>query len=625
MELLMRWVWLAATVGLAACVYDEECVRGYVEVDGTCVPADGGAADADGLDGGVDGGAADGAVDGSSPDAAIPARLRSLELVGGILQEPFDPEIFSYTGFAGALTDAVQVRATAAPDLTIAVEGAPVTSGELSEALPLSPDSTRVTVVVTSPGGAMSTYTVDITKGAGTYFKHQAPEVSDYYGSAIDLDGATLVVGVPGDDAATADPRTTEESRDSGAVFVYERSDEGWRRTAFLKTRPVIPAARFGGAVAVDGDTLVVGAVAKDSNTGATYVFERTEGSWELTQLLAHPFPNPGDFCGGSVAVDGDVVAVACAGDPNPASGVQRTPSTDPRSFPFAGSVLIFRRRSTGRFELEAYVKPHNPGQDDRFGQSIALLGDHLVVGAIEESTNAAGVNDASANNDNLTRSGAAYLFRYDPVLDTWSEVAFLKALEPDEEDRFGLRVGISPDWIVVASTVEASGTGEPTDDSTPSAGAVYAYPLLADGSVGAPVYLKSPAINAEDQFGQGLAIEGDRLVVGAPGEDSNASGVHDAVAGSFNSRSVGAAYEYRLVGGNWVFRRYIKPLRVETDNPTDRTQFGYMAKFGWAVAISHGIVAISAEGDASSATGIDGGGTWDFLARNYSGAVYVY
>ena len=147
--------------------------------------------------------------------------------------------------------------------------------------------------------------------------------------------------------------------------------------------------------------------------------------------------------------------------------------------------------------------------------------------------------------------------------------------------------------------------------------GAVFVYDLETEEKL----KVKSPRVDAEDQFGRAVALsdDGQILVVSAFGEDSDVTGVlatPDAVSDNNNAAESGAVYVYLRNGSDWNLEAYIKAPVID---PTPEDEIGDV--FGWAVALSGdgSTLAISAVGEDSDGTGPENNG-----ASN-SGAVYVY
>ena len=128
------------------------------------------------------------------------------------------------------------------------------------------------------------------------------------------------------------------------------------------------------------------------------------------------------DNFGFAVAVAGDTVVVGAHREDSNATGVNGN-QADNSAFD-AGAAYVFVRSGT-TWTQQAYLKASNTGADDRFGWSVAVAGDTVVVGAINEESNATGVNGNQADNS-ATNAGAAYLFVRSGT--TWTQQAYLKA-----------------------------------------------------------------------------------------------------------------------------------------------------------------------------------------------------
>jgi len=167
------------------------------------------------------------------------------------------------------------------------------------------------------------------------------------------------------------------------------------------KHQALDPAAGddFGGAVAIDGDVIVIGAPEDDddgSSSGAAYVFRFDGTEWAQEQKLTAFDADGGDDYGYSVAISGDTIIVGANRDDLP--GLSR-----------AGSVYVYRFVA-GSWEHEDHLTAPDIAADDRFGTSVAIDGDTLVVGAFNEDSNATGINGDQSDNS-AYESGAVYIF----------------------------------------------------------------------------------------------------------------------------------------------------------------------------------------------------------------------
>src|SRR5262249_49575291 len=143
---------------------------------------------------------------------------------------------------------------------------------------------------------------------------------------------------------------------------------------------------------------------------------------WSQQAYLKASNTGGGDEFGISVAVSGDTVVVGARFEASNATGVNGNQADNSASQ--SGAAYVFTR-SGGVWSQQAYLKASNTEACDRFGWSVAVSGDTVVVGALGESSNATGVNGNQADNS-ACGSGAASVFP--PSGGVWSQQAYLKA-----------------------------------------------------------------------------------------------------------------------------------------------------------------------------------------------------
>ena len=373
------------------------------------------------------------------------------------------------------------------------------------------------------------------------------------------------------------------------------------------------PAANnsFGGSLALDGDTLVVGSVGQDtlgSNSGAAYVFTRTAGVWSQQAFLKASNPGASDNFGRSIDVDGDTLIVGAPNEDSNALGVGGS-QTD-NSAANSGAAYVFVRSGTSWLQ-QAYVKASNTGADDQFGYSVALVGDTAVVGAVNEASNATGVNGVQSNNSQ-SKAGATYVFTRSGS--TWSQQAYLKASNTDNNDQFGIALAMSGETLVIGSAGESSSSpgvnGNQLDESQQDAGAAYVF-VRTSGVWAQQAYIKASNPGLEDLFGIEVALHGDTLVVGAFHENSNATGV-DGNQADESADDAGAAYVFERNGTTWSQLAYLKASNTQAGD-----------SFGGACAVFGESIVCSAIAESSNATGIDGDQANDLAPQ--AGACYAF
>jgi trimeric autotransporter adhesin len=332
---------------------------------------------------------------------------------------------------------------------------------------------------------------------------------------------------------------------------------------AYLKASNTGPGDQFGYAVAMSGDTLVIGAYGEDSSaagvdgdqadnaassSGAAYVFVRNGSTWSQQAYLKASNAGANDLFGYSVGVADDTIVVGAFMEDSSAAGVNGDQANNGANG--SGAAYVFVRDGT-IWTQQAYLKASNTGMGDWFGWSVAISGDTVLVGALREDSGATGVNGDQSGSGAID-SGAVYVFVRNGS--TWSQQAYLKPSNTDIHDEFGYSVAASGDTILIgASDEDSSATGVDGDqgnDGAPSAGAAFIF-VRTGAAWTQQAYLKASNTGAEDFFGISVAISGDTALVGAFNEDGSATGVNGD-QGSNGAVESGAAYVFVRNGAIW-------------------------------------------------------------------------
>jgi hypothetical protein len=407
----------------------------------------------------------------------------------------------------------------------------------------------------------------------------------------------------------------------SGAVYVFTRDAGVWTQQAYLKASNTDAGDEFGVSVAVDGDTLAVGAHFEGSNAtgvngnqadnsaqnaGAVYVFTRTAGVWTQQAYLKASNTDAGDEFGINIALSGNTLAVGALGEGSDAKGVNGNQADN--NAPNSGAVYLFTR-SAGVWAQEAYVKASNHAA--QFGYSVALKNDTLAVGAPFEWGAATGVNGDQFDNT-APEAGAVYVFTR--TAGVWSQEAYLKASNTNAGDRFGQGLGLDGDTLIVGARFEASAASgvnaNQADNTAPNAGAVYVFTRTA-GAWSQDAYLKPSNAGPGQNFGGTVAIAGDLVAVGARLEDSDATGINGNQANN-SAPDSGAVYVFSRSGGVWTQKDYLKASNTNAGD-----------QFGVFIALSGSTLTVGAVLEDSNAIGVNGNQA-DNSAQD-SGAVYVF
>jgi hypothetical protein len=484
------------------------------------------------------------------------------------------------------------------------------------------------------------------------YVKASNTDARDAFGWCVAVSSNTLVVGAYEEDSdATGINGDQNNNRASlsGAVYVYVRDGDTWRQEAYLKASnssgPSFAGDPFGDgfgwALAISGDTLVVTSPQEDSSatgvngdqndnqapgSGAAYVFVREGTNWSQQAYLKASNTDATDVFGVSVSISGETIVVGALDDDSRATGVNGDPFDN--SITQAGAAYVFVREGTN-WTQQAYLKASNtpaennpPTSEERFGISVGVSGDTIVVGAWEEDGRATGVNGDQFNKG-ATSAGAAYVFTREGA--NWTQQAYLKASNTGAGDQFGSSVAISGDTIVVGARQEDSNAtgvnGTQADNAATDSGAAYVF--VREGTNWTQqAYLKASNTGPGDRFGASVAISEHTLVVGAggfdyingvggAGEDSSATGV-DGDQSSNGARDAGAAYVFARNGTNWTQQAYLKASNT-----------GAGDYFGRWVAVAGPTVVVGAPGEASLAKGINGDQANNSAAQ--AGAAYIF
>jgi hypothetical protein len=297
---------------------------------------------------------------------------------------------------------------------------------------------------------------------------------SDTFSYSVAMSGTKVVVGAP----------YSDDPNNSGSVYVYNLDGTGEQK---ITASDAADSDLFGFSVAINEDKVIVGAYGNDdsgSASGSVYVYN-LDGTGEQ-KITASDGASNSRF-GWSVAVSDTHIVVGANGD-------------DDRGI-YSGSVYVYNTDGTGQVKITA----SDGAEFDGFGFSVAVTDNHIVVGA--------------PNNDDPSNSGSVYVYN----LDGTGQVK-ITASDAELGDAFGYSVAVSDTHIVVGAAED--------DDRGSMSGSAYVYNL--DGTGEQKITASDGAVN--DRFGAAVAIQGDKIIVGANGDDD---------AGNMS----GAVYVYNLDG----------------------------------------------------------------------------
>lgn len=361
---------------------------------------------------------------------------------------------------------------------------------------------------------------------------------------------------------------------------------------------------RYGFDVALDGERALIGALFDDLpgaiDAGSARVLERqSSGAWLQVANLTAFDKFAGDQFGYSVALDGDRAIVGSPQDDDKGSA--------------SGSAYVFERQPGGTWQLATKLVAADGAIGDFFGRAVAIDGDRAMVGSV--------LDDDGAGN-----AGSVYVFERSGA-GTWSFVQKLGATSPEADARFGIELALDGDRVAIGATLD--------DEGAVDGGAVYVFER-SFGSWSEVAELVAPDAAASDEFGEALALQNDRLIVGVRKDDDGATDAGSArvferspggtwsevaalrasapVAGALLGSSVALDGERVIAGATsegsvpaahgraLLFTRESATVWHETATLAS-SEGSDGALFGAAVALSSGRALISADQDDAGAT----------------------
>lgn len=382
------------------------------------------------------------------------------------------------------------------------------------------------------------------------------PGSGDRFGYSVAVSGDVVVVGAYHNDHA---------ANNSGIAYIYtyDSSSKTYIQSARLTASDAGADDYFGYNVAINGDTVVVGAYGDIDNglvSGSAYVFVKPQGGWssktedaKLTASDANSF----ERVGYSVAVSGDTVVVGGYFDNE--HGVD------------SGAAYIYNKPEAGWSSKteDAKLTASDAAEYDYFAISVAISGDTVVVGSIYDDTD-------------INNSGSAYVFvRPDGGWSSGHEDAKLTASDAAVYDYFGVSVAIDGDTIVVGASSD--------EDQGDFTGSAYLFIKPEGGWSSGHENAKLTASDGgyDHGFGGSVAISGDTLVIGALGRDN----------------ATGAAYLFTRPVSGW--HSGTEDLRITASDGADNDCFG---------------ISVSISG-----TTVAAGAPYDDDRIGDSGSAYVY
>lgn len=380
-----------------------------------------------------------------------------------------------------------------------------------------------------------------------------APSGVDSFGKSVAIAGSTVVVGAYTEDLGVSD---------AGCAYVFDVAAANPTTPIATLNNPT-PAnlEYFGYSVSISGTRILVGAHFDDfgnGRAGSAYVFDLNRQT-PATPIATfnNPTPSGNDQFGRSVAISGSLALVASYQDDTVALN--------------AGSAYVYDVASATPTTVLATLNTPSPTAGDGFGTTVALSGNILVVGSPLDDSGAAD-------------SGCVFVFNLASPTPA-NPIAKINNPSPATNDQFGNSVAISGSIVVVGSHLDDTGA---TDS-----GSVYVFDL-ANGPPAAPIHtIPNPTPATVDLFGFAVAISGQRIVAGAHGDDTGASGA-------------GSAYVFDLS----------KPSPTVPVATLNNPEPGLNDQFGYSVGISGSRVVAGARQDSQGASSAGSAYVFDILGE---------
>jgi hypothetical protein len=338
------------------------------------------------------------------------------------------------------------------------------------------------------------------------------PLIDAYLGATVATNGSYTAAGAP---------YASVGAQNDGVVYLF--SNATWQQQTILLPNDPDSLSQFGNALAINDNTLFVGAPMHDSfgvNAGAVYVFTFDGVSWVQQQKLIGVDTAPGDRFGSALALNDGWLAVSAPLHSSPGSP--------------GGAVYLFE------FDGVSWVQRYKVGAPDtiagdRFGSAIALDDGWLAVGVpLHRFVGSA--------------SGAVYLFEFNGT--AWVQRQKFVASDTAGSDQFGSALALENRRLVVGAPLHNS--------NGPASGAVYIFERATTTWIERAKLIGSDT-NAGDRLGGSISIDGNTILVGAYG---------DTAAGP----ATGAAYVFVEVTGSEVTNTpsvIVTPTETSTPSPT--------------------------------------------------------
>jgi hypothetical protein len=287
---------------------------------------------------------------------------------------------------------------------------------------------------------------------------------SDDSHGTLALNGDTAVVGLPSQNFGA--------NFSQGAAYVIQRvhstSGDSWTQQAALADLAGGTYDEMGYAVAIDGDTAVIGAPRFNGYGGLVYVYTRSGSTWSLQAKISPKEGEIGDVFGAALALRGNILLVGA-----------------PRADSSTGAAYIFERSGAAWTEKKRFT-PSDTESYGGFGWTVALSQREAMVAADAQTIGP------------VIRGGRVYVFSSDD----WASFSTIDPPTPVNGGYFGSSIALDGNRLAIGEV---------------GSGSAYLYARAAAGWA-----LQSVVTEPNTGFGASVAVSGSAMVIGAPNEGSS-------------------------------------------------------------------------------------------------------
>lgn len=361
-------------------------------------------------------------------------------------------------------------------------------------------------------------------------------EPFNQFGSTVSIAGDYILAGAPG------------QENDKGKACIFKRVGKNWNLQLCLAatTSENSTITQFGKSVSLTEDQAIIGAFQQNTGKiGAAYVFERQGDSWGQTMEFLDPYTQVNGNFGSAVSISSNIAVIGAYS----------------QAASKKGKVHIYKKTES-TWEPDIIITSNSPTKSRRFGSSIMLSDDHLIIGDYENGPQ---------------HEGSAYIYKHSDGI--WTLKKTLKGGTITRNGDYGISVAISDNYAIVGAMSE----NHPTSKSKKKIGAAYVYRREGE-HWHHQAKLVPIDISKNDNFGLSVSISGNHIIIGT--EKDNAS--------------QGSTYLYKNTQGVWE-----ESFTFQAEDGNAQDQFGH------AISISGDYLAIGANNKN--------------MGNNSLGEVYVY